>query len=90
LTLIDRTDRSHGRHPSDRQSAPLPVANNLKTGSLGLFVNHLIPAKIHPPQRDLAHFGPFRLPLAVVAGRELVAVTDSALEFAREFNVVFA
>jgi hypothetical protein len=59
-------------------------------GSLGLFARHQIPAKIHPPQRDLARFERFSLPLAVVVGRRLVALSDSGLEFVCDFNSTFA
>ena len=37
----------------------------------------------------MAHFGRFRLPLAVVVGRRLATVGDSHREFVRDFNADF-
>lgn len=62
------------------------VADTLQMGSPALFVTPRIPAKIHPPQRDLARFERFCLPLAVVVGPRLATVATVGREFARDFN----
>jgi len=49
----------------------------------------LFRANLSQNLNEMAHFGRFRLPLAVVVGRRLATVGDSHPEFVRDFNADF-